>query len=102
MTTIKDTFARWWFAASAAALVVLYLLFQRRGQTIETLKADAQRALLAQKLMEIREQGRKSEEEYEKAKQRYIKLRELHAATFTKLGITKDSVYTGEGSGFNH
>lgn len=84
---IKQQILKYWFIASSLALVVLYLLFDKRGREINQLHTDAQTALLAQQLADIKQRSTLSEEHYEKASQDYASLRARHGQLLAKLGL---------------
>lgn len=95
--TIKDTFLKYWFSISAVGLAVLYLLYDRRGRTIDQLKDDARRQILAQQLVAIREQSERSEKDAEDAKLSYEGLKRRHADLLKQYGIS-----TGDTSSDTH
>lgn len=76
--SIKDTFLKYWFIASALGLAILYMMLDRKGRQLSKALSDAQSSLLAEKLKQIKDQSQGSEEEYEKAKKEYEDLKRRH------------------------
>jgi len=76
------------FALSSLAVAVLYWLFERRGNTIRQLKAKVENQRIVDRLRDINEQAKRSEEDYAVALKRYNdlyakyepQLRALHAS----------------------
>jgi chromosome condensin MukBEF complex kleisin-like MukF subunit len=83
----KQKFAQYWFLASSVLLAVIYLLYQRRGRTIEQLRLDAQKQLLAKQLSDIREQARGSQEDFYAAMDKYNQLKKTHSELLARLGL---------------
>lgn len=91
MTEMKDTFLKYWFAGSALLLTVFLFLFLRRGRTIEDLKADAEKQLIAQELNAIRKKAEGSQDDFKKAQSSYNDLKRRHADTLKRLGVDLSS-----------
>lgn len=89
--TIKDAFLKYWFAASTLILAVLYLLYDRRGRTIQELQDEAQKQMLAQKLLTIRDKAQRSDDDAIQAKQDYEDLKRRHADLIQRYGVGPDT-----------
>ena len=90
---MKDKLARYGFIVATFALLVVYILFQRRGADIETLKREAEKQLLAQKLLKLREKSERSEHDYLEAMDEYDTLKRRHGDL-----IAKYKLFTGPSS----
>jgi hypothetical protein len=85
--SIKQNILKYWFYISSFSLAILWLLFDKRGRELQQVKNDAQRMILSQKLLNIKSQSEKGQEEYEKAIKSYNDLRSRHGDILLKLGI---------------
>ncbi len=84
---MKDRLAKYGFVIATFALLVVYILFQRRGMDIEQLKREAEKQLLAQKLLKLREMSEKSETDYFKAMDEYDTLKRRHGDIIAKYKL---------------
>lgn len=84
---VKESIMKWWFFLSALALAFLYFTIDRRNRTINQLQADAQRQILAQKLLTLREKSQGSENEQKQAMEDYTTLKLRHADLLAKWGV---------------
>lgn len=87
MTTIKDKALAAWFVISAVALAALYLLVDRRNRTISQLKMEAEKQVLAQKLVGIRQKATQGGENYAKAMEEYRGVKRRHAELLKRFGL---------------
>jgi hypothetical protein len=74
--------------AALAALIALAALvfgFLRRGKQIEALKADVDKAKLAETLAVLKERAGRSQEDYTHAMEEYARLRSQHPDVFAEL-----------------
>ncbi len=84
MNTLIDWIKRYWFGVSALALAILYVMFDRRGRTIQKLVADARANQLGLELMKVREKAKGTGDDYVKAMEKYRELKRLHPELFAK------------------
>jgi hypothetical protein len=90
--TLKSKMLSALFAVMSISLVFIYMLYQRRGRSIVELHSEAQKQLLAQELLSIKEQAARSEDDQKKALERYSELKLRHAGLLKKLGLSLASV----------
>lgn len=89
--SIKQNALKIWFVVSSLALAVGYLLLQRNGRTIRKLHEDAKAQVLANQLMSINAQSKRSEDDFKKAKEKYEALKRRHPEYFPSGGGTGPS-----------
>ncbi len=87
LQTFKDKALSAWFLISALALAVLYLMVDRRNRTIGQLKMDAEKQVLAQKLVTIRNDAMRSDDHYAKAMEDYSNIKRRHADLLKRFGL---------------
>lgn len=86
---------KWVFVAMSMSLAFLYYLYARRGRSLAELQTEAQKQLLAQELISIKEQAARSKADHEKALERYSQLKLRHAPLLKQLGLSLANVQPG-------
>ena len=84
---MRDQFLKYWFYGSTLLLAILWFIIDKRGRKIDKILSDVQFNILQQKLIDINEKARESDDSYNEAKKEYEDLKHTHGDLLNRIGV---------------